>query len=235
MFRGSHVCIQVSDLERSTSLYRKLGVSPVAAAAQRHDDGDVARQYLRYSGSDTLLELLQFKTGVEAALPTAERRSLRGLNPIGFHVESLEALHNELESSRVEIVGQVIAAVCDARGASAEPAGLSSRPAPTLDALLNEYRRLPNDARHEKTRALARELLSDSDTVWVVLDHPELPLTNNEADNAKRNLGRRPAHPDGHAYPARLGLFRECAAYSQQVREKMRGSLDRSSMSTRVG
>jgi catechol 2,3-dioxygenase-like lactoylglutathione lyase family enzyme len=104
MFRAFHVCIQVSDLERSTSFYRKLGFSPVAA--QRHEDGDVAWQYLRYPGSDTLLELLQFKTGVEAALPTAERRSLRGLNHIGFHVESLEALRNELESSRVEIVEQ---------------------------------------------------------------------------------------------------------------------------------
>jgi catechol 2,3-dioxygenase-like lactoylglutathione lyase family enzyme len=104
MFRGFHVCIQVSDLERSTSFYRKLGFSPVAA--QRYDDGDMAWQYLRYPGSGTLLELLQFKTGVEAALPTAERRSLRGLNHIGFHVESLEALRNELESSRVEIVEQ---------------------------------------------------------------------------------------------------------------------------------
>ena len=28
-------------------------------------------------------------------------------------------------------------------------------------------------------RALARELLNDWDTFWVVLDHPELPLTNN--------------------------------------------------------
>jgi catechol 2,3-dioxygenase-like lactoylglutathione lyase family enzyme len=81
MVKGFHVCIQVSDLERSSAFYGKLGFSPVAA--QRHHDGDVAWQYLRYPGSDTLLELLQFKTGREAALPTAERRSLRGLNHIG--------------------------------------------------------------------------------------------------------------------------------------------------------
>jgi catechol 2,3-dioxygenase-like lactoylglutathione lyase family enzyme len=104
MFRGFHVCIQVSDLERSSASYRKLGFSP--APAQRHDDGDVAWQYLRYPGSDTLLELLQFKTGEEAALPTAERRSLRGLNHIGFHVESLETLRDELALSRVDIVEQ---------------------------------------------------------------------------------------------------------------------------------
>ena len=46
-------------------------------------------------------------------------------------------------------------------------------------------RRLANDARHEKARALARELLNDWDTFWDVLDHPELPLTNNEAYAAR--------------------------------------------------
>ena len=40
---------------------------------------------------------------------------------------------------------------------------------------------------HAKTRALARELLNDWDTWWVVLDHPELPLTNNDAERALRH------------------------------------------------
>jgi catechol 2,3-dioxygenase-like lactoylglutathione lyase family enzyme len=104
MLKDFHVCIHVSDIDRSSSFYRKLGFSPLAA--QRHDDGDVVWQYLRYPGSSTLLELLQFKTGGEAALPKVERRSLRGLNHIGFHVESLEILRNELESSHVDIVEQ---------------------------------------------------------------------------------------------------------------------------------
>ena len=43
------------------------------------------------------------------------------------------------------------------------------------------------DAAHEKTRALARELLNDFDTFWVTLDHPELPLTNNDAERALRH------------------------------------------------
>jgi hypothetical protein len=43
------------------------------------------------------------------------------------------------------------------------------------------------EAKHEKTRALARELLNDWDTFWVVLDHPELPLTNNIAERALRH------------------------------------------------
>ncbi len=38
-----------------------------------------------------------------------------------------------------------------------------------------------------KMRALARELLNDWNTFWVVLDHPELPLTNNKAERALRH------------------------------------------------
>jgi len=43
------------------------------------------------------------------------------------------------------------------------------------------------ETKHEKTRALARELLNDWDTFWVVLDYPWLPLTNNEAERALRH------------------------------------------------
>jgi hypothetical protein len=43
------------------------------------------------------------------------------------------------------------------------------------------------ESTHEKTRALARELLNDWDTFWVVLEHPELPLTNNDAERALRH------------------------------------------------
>ena len=43
------------------------------------------------------------------------------------------------------------------------------------------------ESKHEKTRAVARELLNDWDTFWVVLDYPWLPLTNNEAERALRH------------------------------------------------
>ncbi len=55
-----------------------------------------------------------------------------------------------------------------------------------LNALLDECLRQVN-APHEKMRALARELLNDWDTFWVVFDHPELPLTNNEAERPLRH------------------------------------------------
>lgn len=40
---------------------------------------------------------------------------------------------------------------------------------------------------HEKTRALAGEILNDWDAIFTVLDHPHLPLTNNEAERALRH------------------------------------------------
>lgn len=43
------------------------------------------------------------------------------------------------------------------------------------------------DSPHGKTRALAREFLHDWEAVWIVLAHPHLPLTNNEAERALRH------------------------------------------------
>ena len=52
------------------------------------------------------------------------------------------------------------------------------------------------DADHEKTRALAREFLNDWTAIWMVLAHPHLPLTNNEAERLLRHwvILRRTSH-----------------------------------------
>jgi len=50
---------------------------------------------------------------------------------------------------------------------------------------LDAFRRFCEQHRnspHEKTRALAREFLNDWEAVWIVVAHPYLPLTNNEAE-----------------------------------------------------
>ena len=49
---------------------------------------------------------------------------------------------------------------------------------------------------HAKTHALAVELLSDWDAIFQVLHHPELPLTNNDAERALRHwvIARRISH-----------------------------------------
>lgn len=39
---------------------------------------------------------------------------------------------------------------------------------------------------HEKTKALAREFLNDWDAIFRILEHPYLPLTNNEAERGLR-------------------------------------------------
>ena len=66
------------------------------------------------------------------------------------------------------------------------PISLRAQHAKPLNALLDLCLRHAG-AKHEKTRALTRELLNDWDTFWVVLDHPELPLTNNTAERALRH------------------------------------------------
>lgn len=52
------------------------------------------------------------------------------------------------------------------------------------------------DRPHEKTRQLARELLNDWDAIWTVLEYPELPLTNNIAEQALRHwvISRKISH-----------------------------------------
>ena len=55
---------------------------------------------------------------------------------------------------------------------------------------LADFRRLceqHSDSTHEKTRALAREFLNDWEAIWIVLAHPHLPMTNNEAERALRH------------------------------------------------
>jgi len=57
--------------------------------------------------------------------------------------------------------------------------------------LLADYRRdcevLGASAAHSKARALAREMLNDWDAIFQVLAHPQMPLTNNEAERALRH------------------------------------------------
>jgi transposase len=52
-----------------------------------------------------------------------------------------------------------------------------------LKTLCEKYQ----ESEHEKTSALAKEFLNDWDAIFCVLAHPELPLTNNEAERALRH------------------------------------------------
>ncbi len=92
-----------------------------------------------------------------------------------------------------DLLNDLIEAVYQAR--EGPPVDLMATYQARLDAfrLLCEQHR---DCAHEKTRALAREFLNDWDAIWIVLAHPHLPLTNNEAERALRHwvITRRITH-----------------------------------------
>ena len=107
-------------------------------------------------------------------------------------VRKARALEESLDT-RAQPFGQalrgclesVMAAVYAAREGP-PPMPLREQHAKRLNALLVLWLQHA-ESEHDKARALARELLNDWDTFWVVLDHPELPLTNNLAECALRH------------------------------------------------
>jgi transposase len=86
----------------------------------------------------------------------------------------------------LNVIETIIEGVYAARGGAPPAPDLRAHYAPVLDQLFAACRRMA-DSGHEPTRKLARELLNDWDTFWVVLDYPEFPLTNNEAERALRH------------------------------------------------
>jgi hypothetical protein len=66
------------------------------------------------------------------------------------------------------------------------PVDLPTQHAPLLAALRAACERGQGSV-HPKTHALAVELLNDWEAIFQVLSHPELPLTNNEAERALRH------------------------------------------------
>jgi len=107
-------------------------------------------------------------------------RKARGLE------QSLEAEAHRFGKNTLQVLETLMAAVYAAReGPPGVP--LRQQHADLLHAFFLDCCDQHRDAKHEKTRALARELLNDWDTFWVVLDYPWLPLTNNEAERALRH------------------------------------------------
>ncbi len=83
-----------------------------------------------------------------------------------------------------EIMNLFISGIYEARG---DPAiDLMERYSEKLEelkTLCEKYR----DHEHEKTKKLARELLNDWDAIWNVLQYPQMPITNNLAEQALRH------------------------------------------------
>ncbi|HYQ92842.1 MAG TPA: IS66 family transposase [Candidatus Competibacteraceae bacterium] len=106
------------------------------------------------------------------------RRKAEGLK------QSLNAEARAFGQATHDLLSDLMAAIYQAR--EGPPVDLTPRFRDRLDA----FRRFCDqhrDSAHEKTRALAREFLNDWEAVWIVVAHPSLPLTNNEAERAWRH------------------------------------------------
>ena len=93
----------------------------------------------------------------------------------------------------LDTLNALVAAVYAAR--EGPPADLPTQHAPLLAELraaCEQHQGHP----HAKTHALAVELLNDWDAIFQVLHHPELPLTNNDAERALRHwvIARKISH-----------------------------------------
>ena len=139
-------------------------------------------------------------------------RKARGLE------ESLDLQARDFGKALRQCLETVMDAVYVAREGP-PPVALRAQHAQRLDAL---FRLCVHHAgaKHEKTRALARELLNDWDTFWVVLDHPELPLTNNIAERALRHwvIARRISY--GTRNPQGLRAFTLLASVIETCRQR---------------
>jgi IS1 family transposase len=78
------------------------------------------------------------------------------------------------------------AAVYAARETASVPASVRNRCQGELDSIYALCERMKGST-HQKTRALAVEFLNDWNAIFRVLDHPHLPLTNNEAERTLRS------------------------------------------------
>ncbi|SEH06645.1 Transposase IS66 family protein [Candidatus Venteria ishoeyi] len=56
-----------------------------------------------------------------------------------------------------------------------------------LEDFKAECERIKGESKHKKARALAVEFLNDWEAIFMVLRHPHMPLTNNEAEHALRH------------------------------------------------
>jgi transposase-like protein len=139
-------------------------------------------------------------------------RKARGLE------ESLDTQAQRFGRALREHLEGVMAAVYAAREGP-PPIALRQQHAQALNALFALCLQHAQ-ARHAKTAALARELLNDWDTFWVVLDHPELPLTNNAAERALRHwvIARRLSYGTRNAQGSRA--FTALASVIETCRQR---------------
>lgn len=98
--------------------------------------------------------------------------------------ESLNAQARAFGEAADALLDDLIEAIYQAR--EGPPQDLTPQFQDRLDAFARLCER-HRDSAHKKNRALAREFLNDWEAIWIVVAHPYLPLTNNEAERALRH------------------------------------------------
>jgi hypothetical protein len=106
-------------------------------------------------------------------------RKARGLS------ESLECEVQVFGQKAVFLFNTLIGAIREARKIPPD-APLSSSFKDPLNEFKNSCEKMLNHE-HKKARAFAVEMINDWDVIFTILDHPHLPLTNNEAERALRH------------------------------------------------
>lgn len=114
-------------------------------------------------------------------------RKARGL------AESCDPVAAEFGQNVLQTVAQVIERIYAARGdPTSDLVAEFTVELTQLQAECEQHRHHP----HEKTKQLARELLNDWAAIWQVLAYPDLPITNNVAEQALRHwvIARKISH-----------------------------------------
>ena len=106
------------------------------------------------------------------------------LRKAGGLKQSLNAEARSFGQATHSLLSDLMAAIYQAR--EGPLVDLTPRFRDRLDAF-RRFCEQHRDSSHEKTRALAREFLNDWEAVWIVVAHPYLPLTNNDAERALRH------------------------------------------------
>ena len=107
-----------------------------------------------------------------------------------------ESYHRDVRAFGCQVLDTLTALMAAVYAARAgPPANLPTAYAPPLADLRAACERHQGHD-HAKTHALAVELLSDWDAIFQVLHHPQLPLTNNDAERALRHwvIARKISH-----------------------------------------
>jgi len=119
MFKGwHHICINVSDLERSLKFYTEILGLKVTLRADI-DDAEISRAiaipgakiaaaFLEVPGTPTLIEMFEYVSGAGRSLPEDRMSSDIGVQHVAFQVDDIDEAYQRLKSKGVSFLTEPI-------------------------------------------------------------------------------------------------------------------------------